>query len=265
MTDRNANASDFVQSLARGLQVLELIGQLDGTVTVSEVSERTGLNRATARRMLVTLERMGFLVQRGRNYFLTPRVMQLGYSYLSNLGIGDLVSGQLNELSQKLGEAASLTVLDGDQIFYLARAKTNKVMTIALNVGARLPAWNTSMGRVLLASLSDEQIHNLYVNSEKLISRTPNTIVLFDALMQEITSVRENAYSLVDQELELGLRSVAVAVNRQDKVVAAINVATANVAESKTDTVGRMLPELQQTAIEISKLLEASPSSSFNF
>lgn len=256
----NENPTDFVQSLARGLEVLELMGQLKGSATISDVSEHTGLNRATARRLLLTLERSGYLAHRGNQYALTPRVMQLGFSYLSNLGVAELVATKLDDLALQLGEAASLAVLDGDEIVYVARAKINKVMTVALNVGARLPAWNTSLGRVLLAGKSDAELAESIQTAAPFTFRTPYTKVSHSELMDEIQTVRSINYSLVDQELELGLRSLAVPVLRDGRTVAALNMATAKVSESPDETVARSLPKLRQVADEISKTLQAAPA-----
>jgi len=250
---------DFIQSLARGLEILELIGQRDGEVSVAEVADHTGLNRATARRLLLTLVDVGYLRRTGRTFRLAPKVLQLGYRYLAGLGISDLVSEQLDALAAKLGEAVSLTVRDGSEIVYVARARLDKVMTVALSVGARLPAWTTSMGRVVLSALTDEEVRALYEESGPPHASTTFTKTALDDIVAELHTVRREGYCLVDQELEWGLRSIAVPVMRGGRIFAALNVATANASEALDATRGRLLPALTRTAAEISEIVQAAP------
>ncbi len=255
----DSRGPDFIQSLARGLDILEFLGENGGEASVADVAEHTGLNRATARRLLITLEQLGYLSRTSRSYQLTPRVLQLGYRYLAGVGISDLVSKNLDELAASLGEAVSLTVRDGDEIVYVARARLDKVMTIALSVGARLPVWTTSMGRVLLSSLGNQEIRELYAHSREPQPATAHTKTSLEDVLSEVNGVRGSGFCLVDQELEWGLRSVAVPVLRSGEVFAALNVATANVSEQLADTRDRVLPALQKTAREISNILQATP------
>lgn len=255
----DSRGPDFIQSLARGLDILEFLGENGGEASVADVAEHTGLNRATARRLLITLEQLGYLSRTSRTYQLTPRVLQLGYRYLAGLEISDLVSKHLDALASSLGEAVSLTVRDGDEIVYAARARLDKVMTIALSVGARLPVWTTSMGRVLLSRLDDQEIRELYRSSREPQPATPHTKTSIEDVLNEVNEVRGSGFCLVDQELEWGLRSVAVPVLRSGEPFAALNVATANVAEQLSDTRDRVLPALKKTAGEISDILQATP------
>lgn len=254
-----SKSSDYVQSLARGLEILEVTAANEGEISIAEASEQTGLNRAIVRRLLLTLEAIGYLEKKGRNFKLAPKSMQLGYKYLASVGINELVSDELDKLAENLGEAVSLTVLDGHEIVYLARANINKVMTIALRVGARLPVWNTSMGRVLLAQQPDDEIAELLKNNPPTQQLTPFTITSWPELSKEIESVRKNSYSVVDQELEIGLRSVAVQVKRNEETVAALNVATANISESIDATVNRVLAQLDECSKKLTEILESAP------
>lgn len=255
----DARGPDFIQSLARGLEIMEFLGHHSGEASVAEVSEQTGLNRATARRLLLTLEELGYVRRTARSYQLTARVLELGYRYIAGLGISDLVSENLDALAAELGEAVSLTVRDGDSIVYVARARLDKVMTVALSVGARLPVWNTSMGRVLLSSLSDGDIRELHRQADWIGTGTPRTKKSAEDIVREVHLARENGHCLVDQELEWGLRSVAVPVFRGGVVVAALNVATANVFEETSATLGRVLAPLTQVSTEISRVLASAP------
>lgn len=255
----DSRGPDFIQSLARGLEILEFLGNHSGEASVAEVSEHTGLNRATARRLLLTLEELGYVRRLARSYQLTARVLELGYRYIAGLGISDVVAEHVDSLAAQLAEAVSLTVRDGDSIVYVARARLDKVMTVALSVGARLPVWNTSMGRVLLSELPDDEIQQLHTRSAPIVASTPRTKTSLKDIIQEIQIVRDEGFCLVDQELEWGLRSVAVPIFRGEHVVAALNVATANVFEEASVTLERVLMPLREVASEISHVLSATP------
>ena len=254
---------DFVQSLARGLEILEIIGKSSGAVTVAEVSEHTDINRATSRRLLLTLERMGYIKKTRNKYVLTPRVMELGFSYLSGIGISDLVAEELASGAEKISESLSLTTIDGFEIVYVARAQSKKVMTVALNVGARLPAWNTSMGRVLLSHSSDQEIEALFEASMPVEPKTKYSKTSLGGFMDEIQKVRKLGYCIVDQELELGLRSVALPILRNGECLFAVNAATANVLEPVDETLTRLLPELEHVANKITSIISLRVSNSF--
>jgi len=194
------------------------------SLSLSDVSERTGLARAAARRGLLTLQHLGYVGSRGRQFFLTPRVLELGFGYLSSLALPELALPSMEHLALRVNESCSLSVLDGADIVYVARVPVRRVMTISLGVGARLPAFATSMGRVLLAGLSDDAFRR-WLTEARTRALTPHTVFRRPALKAEVLRVHAQGHALVVQELELGLCSLAVPVRDPNgKVVAALNV-----------------------------------------
>ena len=219
-------AEGFVQSLARGLAVISAFDAEHPEMTLSEVARRTDLSRATARRFLLTLARLGY-VRADRNRFaLTPRVLRLGTAYLSSLGLPTVARPHLQDLAALLGESTSVAVLDGDDIVYVARVATRRIMTVSISVGTRFPAYAASMGRVLLAGLSDQALE-AYLARVELIPLTNRTVRTPEALRAELVKVRQQGWALVDQELEIGLRSLAAPIHdARGQVVAAVNIST---------------------------------------
>jgi len=214
----------YVQSLARGLAVIRAFDAANPQMTLSEVAARTGLTRATARRFLHTLVELGYVRTDGKTFALTALVLQLGYSYLSALTLPQLAQPHLEELSVRLGESTSAAVLDGADIFYVARVATRRIMTVGITVGTRFPAYATSMGRVLLAGLPDPELRDR-LDAMTLEALTPRTVTRRQDLVAELEKVRSQGWCLLDQELELGLMSVAAPVrNAAGKTVAAVNV-----------------------------------------
>ena len=199
--------ADHVQSLERGIAVLRSFDADNASQTLSDVAKRTGLTRATARRLLLTLTTLGYASSDGRNFTLTPSVLDLGYAYLSSLNIQQIAQSFLEALSEEVRESSSISVLDGADVLYVARIPTSRIMTIALGIGTRLPAHCTSMGRVLLAELPVEQA--LATVDTPIEARTEFTITDPARLADELAKVREQGWALVDQELEIGLRSIA--------------------------------------------------------
>lgn len=225
-------SGQFVQSLARGLEVLRTFDAEHARMTLSEIAARTGLNRATARRFLLTLVELGYVANDGRDFRLTPAVLQLGYSYLSGLSLPELAEPHLEQLSHQLQESTSLSVLDGDAIVYVARVPTRRIMSAAITIGTRFPAEITSMGRVLLASGPE--------------ANWP------PGRREVLEQVREQGWAIVDQELEVGLRSVAAPINDADGVtVAAINVSTTTATASLQRIREEFLPAVLATASTI--------------
>jgi IclR family pca regulon transcriptional regulator len=217
-------ASDqYVQSLARGLAVIRAFDTEHADMTLTEVAARTNLTRATARRFLHTLVELGYVRTDGKTFALTAQVLQLGYAYLSGLSLPQLAQPHLEELSLKLGESTSAAVLDGTEIAYIARVTTRRIMTIGITVGTRFPAYATSMGRVLLAGLPPEQLKE-YLAAAEIKPLTPRAIGTVKDLLAVLDKVRAQGWCLLDQELELGLMSVAAPVYHGLKVVAAVNV-----------------------------------------
>ena len=260
MTGSSSNppASDqFVQSLARGLGVITAFDAEHAELTLSEVAARTDLSRAAARRFLLTLVELGFSRTDGPKFALTPQVLRLGSAYLSGLGIPDVAQPHLEALSATVGESTSLAVLDGDDIVYVARVATKRIMSVSITVGTRFPAFATSMGRVLLAGLDDDSLTN-YLARVDLSPLTPQTRTDRAGLLSLLHGVREYGWALVDQELERGLRSIAVPVHRHGVVVAAVNVSTSVHDDVEGDTLeDTVLPHLQRVAEAISSDLAA--------
>lgn len=254
----NPPASDqFVQSLARGLGVITAFDAEHDELTLSEVAARTNLSRAAARRFLLTLVELGFMRTDGSKFALTPQVLRLGSAYLSGLALPDVAQPHLEELSAEVGESTSLAVLDRDDIVYVARVATRRIMSVSITVGTRFPAFATSMGRVLLAGLDADTLAN-YLDHADLSPLTPRARTDRAGLLALIHGVHERGWALVDQELERGLRSIAVPVHRHGVVVAAVNVSTSVHDDVEANTFAdAVLPRLLHTAKAISSDLAA--------
>src|SRR5689334_7022899 len=197
-----------VQSLRRGLTVIRAFDANHSELTLSEVARICDLTRAAARRFLLTLTDLGYVRTDGRLFSLTPRVLELGYAFLSSLSLPDVAEPHLEQLSAEVHESSSVSVLDGDDVVYVARVPTRRIMTVAINVGTRFPAYATSMGRVLIAHLPAEQVE-AYLSRVRLEQLTARTVGSVAELRDELARVREQGYAIVDQELEEGLRSMA--------------------------------------------------------
>tara|TARA_R110001583_G_scaffold45917_2_gene144304 strand:+ start:6453 stop:7232 length:780 start_codon:yes stop_codon:yes gene_type:complete len=240
---------DYVGALAAGLEVLQAFDAEHRHMTLSEVAARTDMDRAKARRFLLTLLSLGFVKRSGRQFELTPRVLQLGYAYQASNQYRAVIQQYLEEVTAELGESSSLGVLDGDDVVYVVRsAARHRLMAITLSVGTRLPAAYTSMGRVLLAQLSDPEL-DAFMARVRLEPFTPSSVATQNALRTEIEKAREQGYSVVDQELDLALRSVAVpVVAGNGELLGAANIST-NAARVDMDTLlGAYLPRLQALA-----------------
>ncbi len=221
----------------------------------SEIAERTGLARAVVRRSLLTLQHLSYVGARGRRFFLTPRVLELGFGYLSSLRLPELARPAMEQLAHAVQESCSMSVLDGSEIVYVARVPVKRVITIALGVGARLPAYAASMGRILLAGLEVEELEAVLAVA-KLEPLTSFTIHKPKALRAEILKVRQQGYSLVMQELELGLCAIAVPVrDRRNSVIAALNVGMQYNKDSRARALQTVLPALQRTSAEIERAI----------
>jgi IclR family transcriptional regulator, pca regulon regulatory protein len=240
--------ADFVQSLERGLAVICAFDKDHAELTLSEVAASTGVTRATARRFLLTLARLGYVRTDGRFFSLTPRVLELGYAYLSSLSLPEVAEPHLERLVAEVHESSSVSVLDGEDIVYVARVPTSRIMTVSINVGTRFPAYATSMGRVLLSSMSAEQL-DAYLDRVQLLPLSPRTVTSPETLRIELDKVRRQGWALVDQELEEGLRSVAAPIrDRSGKTVAAMNLSAhasrMTIAAARRD----LIPPLLATA-----------------
>jgi IclR family pca regulon transcriptional regulator len=244
---------DYVQSLARGLTVLRTFDRDPPRMSLAAVAARSGLSRAAARRLVLTLQHLGYVRADGRDYTLTPRVLELGYGFLGSLSLGDLVQPLMEELSRRVDESCSMAVLDGQSIVYVARVPVRKVMTVSLGVGAQLPAYCTSMGRALLAGLDEVELAG-WLRACKPVRHTEHTFTDKRQLRRAIDEVRTLGFAYVEQELELGLCSIAVPVrNREGRVAAALNIGMRFDAGAPERAVEVLVPALRETATAIER------------
>jgi len=249
---------DFMTSLARGLHVIRAFAGVDQRLTIADVSRATGLTRAVVRRCLYTLRELGYAATDGRAYFLQPRILNLGYAYLSTAPVPIAAQPVLEEMSEMLGEASSVAVLDDGAVVYVARAATKRIMSVTLGVGSRLPAYCTALGRALLAYLSEEQVATELAKVE-FVAHTKHTVTSRKELEELLVAVRTDGYALNDQELEIGLRSIAVPVrNVVGTVVAAMNVSTQASRVSHRELIERALPVLRAAAQRLGSQLPPS-------
>jgi IclR family pca regulon transcriptional regulator len=252
-----ARSSDFVQSLDRGLAVIRAFGPDRERLSLSEVARVTGLTRAAARRFLLTLVKLGYVRNDGREFSLRPRVLELGYAYLSGLALPEVAAPHMEELVARLHESSSISVLDGHHIVYVVRVPTKRIMTVAISVGTRFPAYATSMGRVLLAQLPSDELERYLaeVTFERLTSRTVTNPARLRTIVREVA---RQGYAIVDQELEEGLRAVAAPIRgAADVGTAAINVSAHASRVSMGAMRGQILPALLETARQIEADLQA--------
>lgn len=247
--------TDFIGGFAKGLSVIEAFGETTPRLSISDVSKITGLERATARRSLLTLAQLGYAHYDGKYFTLSSRILRLGHSYLSATPLPRIVQPFLDRLSEATGESTSVSVLDGNEVVYIARASQRRVMSINLNPGSRLPAYCASMGRVLLAALPEQQARNI-LETSNLKSNTPHTLTSIDMLIHELRRVREQGYALIDQELEIGLCSIAIPLfDTRGSVVAALNIGAQAARTDMVEMVERYLPMMRDTQASISHVL----------
>lgn len=251
-------SGQYVQSLARGLSVIRAFNADHPEMTLSDIARNTGLTRATSRRFLLTLVELGYVKTDGRFFALTARVLELGFSYLSALSLPEIAQPHLEQLAATIHESTSASVLDGMDIVYVARVPTRRIMSVRINIGTRFPAYATSMGRVLLSGLTPSEL-DAHLATLDFESLTTHTITSKNALLQELARVREQGWAIVDQELEEGLRSIAVPIRHSSgAVIAAINVSTTAGSQSLESIYANLLPPLQLAAERISSDLTAS-------
>ncbi|MDN4054850.1 IclR family transcriptional regulator C-terminal domain-containing protein [Massilia sp. YIM B02763] len=246
---------DFMTSFARGLAVIRAFADSRQPQTIAQISQQTGIPRAAVRRCLHTLRQLGYVDAQLNNFTLRPKVLTLGYSYLSSTPLTLAAQPCLDGVSKTLGESSSLAVLEEDQVLYVARAATSRVMSVSLSAGSRLPAYCTSLGRVLLAHLPQGEL-DAYLARTTLLPRTERTITDPDRLRAVLGEVRRDGHAVNDQELELGLRSIAVPVRgASGRVLAALNVGAQAARVSHERMVEEFLPVLQRGAQELAVLL----------
>ena len=250
-----AGNPNFMTSLARGLSVIRAFSERSPNLTIADIAKTTGIPRAAARRCLLTLMQLGYAGSDGRTFHLRPKVLALGYSFLSSTPLTSILGPLIEQVSNAVQESCSAAVLDDDEIVYIARAATKRIMSVGLNVGSRLPAYCTSMGRVLLAGLPEAEL-DAYLQRVPLTPFTERTITDPALLKGELERVRESGFALVNQELELGLRSIAVPIRTSaGAVVAALNISTQAARISCPEMQSQLLPQLLRAADEARALL----------
>ena len=241
-----------LQTLERGLGVIQVFSRDRPALTLSEVAQLTGITRASARRILLTLQELGHVRSDGRIFSPTPRLLSLGWAYLSSLNLTQMAGMLMEELSDKTNEACAAATLDLPDVVYVARVPTKRLMSINLDIGSRVPAIHSSMGRVLLADLPRDVV-DAFVRGRTLVPWTEHTLVSHDAIIAEVDRAREQGWAIVDQELEIGLRSIAAPVRRADgRAIAAINLSVVASRAGERDLRTKMLPHLLETAEAVS-------------
>ncbi len=245
----------FVHSFARGLAVIRSFNAAHPAQTLTEVASATGLSRAGARRILLTLQTLGYVEAEGRLFRLTPKILDLGFAYLTSMPFWNSAEPVMEELVAQVHESSSAAVLDQTEIVYVVRVPTHKIMAINLSIGSRLPAYCTSMGRMLLSGLDDAQLDAVLAAST-LHAYTPRTLTDPAELRKTIATVRKQGWAVVDQELEAGLISLSAPIrNRQGKIIAAINISGNAQRNSARQMVKAFLEPLQTAAQRISNVV----------
>ncbi|MGV8834429.1 MAG: IclR family transcriptional regulator domain-containing protein [Devosia sp.] len=250
LEDNEFRDGDILQTLTRGLLVIACFDRVHRRMTPTEVARRVGLTRAAARRILITLVSTGYARVEGKQFELTARVLELGYAYLSSFGLPEIARTYMQEVSRELGESCSMAVLDRGEIIYIARAPAQRIMDQVLEVGGRLPAYATALGQVLMAALPDDDLTAM-LDAYPPAPITARTITDRADLLARIEQVRRQGYALEDEELEVGVRSIAVPVrDRSNRVIAAMNVAAHVSRVPLADMTGAALSALRQAVNE---------------
>ncbi|MFL6838381.1 MAG: IclR family transcriptional regulator C-terminal domain-containing protein [Bradyrhizobium sp.] len=251
----NRGATDFIESLDRGVRVLELFGGGRHPMTLSDLAKAADLPRATARRILFTLERAGFVASDGKLFSLTPRVLMLAAAYLSSNQVVSVLQPALDKLSSDAQEISSMAILDGNDVVFIARASPTRIFSAGIDVGYRLPAFCTSVGRILLSRLPNDELASA-LDAMDLKPLTPFTVTDRKRLLEAIIGDRERGYSLVDREAEPGFRSISVPVRRYDgTIIAAINMGAHVDRVSTEEMIERFLPRLRDAAASVKSML----------
>jgi len=258
LTPKPPPSDSYVQSFARGLGVIRAFNAQAPSQTLTEVAARTGLDRAGARRILLTLVQLGYVEQEGRQFRLTARTLDLGYAYLCTTPLWNLAEPAMEELVAEVHESCSVAVLDGPEMVYILRVPTSKIMTINLGIGSRLPAWCSSMGRVLLGGLAEAQVDAI-LDASDIRPLTRYTLTGRCDIELAIAQARAQGYAMVSQELEEGLCSIAVPLlDRGGNVIAAMNISGNAHRVTPAQMTRKILPRLQQAAQRINAALAKS-------
>lgn len=248
--EKNADNADFLSSFARGLVIFEVLSSSKRAQTISDIAKETGFPRATVRRGLFTLSELGYVIQDDRYYELSPKILILAHNYINAQTLSSTAQPILENITRELNETATMGVRVKNEVIYVARSSDSKqkIMSNTLTIGSHLPAYCSSMGRVLLAAESKETQLEILSQSQ-LIKLTDKTICDVDLLLEEFNTVKSQGYSIVDQELELGLCSIAVPVSDRDgKVIASISISALSLKYNKEDLIEKMLPILRTSA-----------------
>lgn len=245
----------FMTSLARGLAVVKAFSDQRRAMTIAQLSHKTGIPRAAVRRCLYTLKQLGYADSEANNFYLKPKILSLGYSYLSSTPLTISAQPTLNQVSRELNESCSLGVLEESEILCISRSQSSRVMSVAINTGSRLPAYCSSMGRVMLSMLSDDELSD-YFSKIRLIAYTDRTVIAESELRDILASVKKNGYAIVEEELEIGLRSIAVPVRGASGMpVAALSVGAQAGRTNRSQLEQNFLPLLLNAASDLSVLL----------
>ena len=246
----NGRSRDFVQSLERGLEIMRVFSAERPSMTVSEVAQMVGLTRATVRRFLLTLSELGYVKEKFNRFELTPQVLELGYAFLSSLSFPDVALPKLEELVALTGESSEAAILDRGDVVYVARVAGPALMTVSVNIGARRPAYATSLGRAMLAGLSEFELRS-YLDQYELKPMRAGTVIDQSLFLSQLEKVREHGFAFVNQELEEGLIALAVPVkDTQGAVIGAINLST-HIGRKSIEDLTAFVPLLKSTAAEI--------------
>jgi len=246
---------DYVNALARGLAIITAFGHNSEALSLSDVAEKTRLSRGTARRFLLTLESLGYLRFDGKTFRLTPKTLDLGYSYLSSLPLLKAAHPIMQDVVSKLGESCALGVLDGHDVVYIARIPPKTFSFINVPIGTRMPAHLNAMGQVLLSELSEGELE-IYLSVARLPATTKFALVDPAAIRKQIARVAKDQYAISDQQLQIGMRSIAVPVrSRSGRTDVAINIAAGDKPVSKKELIDGYLPVLRQAAFQIGQAI----------
>lgn len=247
-------ASDYVQSLDKGLRVLLVFSKEQRPLTLSEVAAHTQMSRAAARRFLLTFTQLGYMQTDGKLFSLTPKVLDLGYSYISSMDIIDIAKPYMLRLSKELNESCSLGEIQDRDIVYIVQEQVARVMTVSFKVGSRIPAHVTSMGRMILAMNPDLQ--DKLLDQFEYIPFTDHTITSKEELKKELETIKKRGWALVDQELEEGLRAISTPIfSKNNAVRYAMTIISTTNRINKEEMIDRFLPAMQTTCGEISRAL----------
>ena len=254
------NEKDFLKTLAKGLEVIKSFDRQHSKMTLSELAKKNDLSRASARRFLLTLQSLGYIEKEKDQFYLKAKILELGYQYLSNLDFIEILLPIMKEVSKNLGKACSAAVLDGTEIVYVARIPSQQqILSVNLNIGSRLPAYCTSMGRALLSGHSSNEIRDI-LSKMDLKSYTRNTVVDPEELLNIILKVKQDGYSIVDQELEESLCSISKPIhNEYGSIVCAINVGIPVGLVKMNEVLHTYLPVLEEAVIQAETALAHHP------